>query len=168
MPEDGTRYEIIDGALFSSRAPGLTHQLICTNLVAVIRIYLDQHPIGIVVARPGLIFDDFNGVIPDIIFVSNEKRGSIASGERVTGAPDLVIEILSPGESDERRDRAIKRQLYGKFGVREYWIVNPAARAIEVYVSDGRSLVMARTFSGEDELTSYVLPAFSLHRVFAI
>ena len=170
MPEDGNRYEIIEGELFVSRAPGLTHQLILTNIVVEVRSCLDHNPIGIVAPGPGLIFDDFNGVIPDVLFVSNGRRAEIASGERVTGAPDLVVEILSYGAANERRDRVHKLQLYSKYQVREYWIVNPAERCIEVYVSDGQALNLARTLAGEDDLTSSVLPGFrcSLSRIFSI
>ena len=112
-----------------SRAPGLTHQLVVTNIVWEVKSYLNLNPIGIVAPGPGLIFDEFNGVIPDLLFVSNERRAEIASGERVTGAPDLVVEILSPGAANERRDRFHKLQLYSKYGVTEYWIVNPAERS---------------------------------------
>ena len=67
MPEDGNRYEIIEGELFVSRAPGLTHQLIVVNIVWEVKVYLNLNPIGIVAPGPGLIFDDFNGVIPDLL-----------------------------------------------------------------------------------------------------
>ena len=118
MPEDGNRYELIEGELFVSRAPSLTHQEIVLNLSAEIRDYLKANPIGKVWPAPGVIFSDFSGVIPDIIYISNERLDKIASGDRVAGAPDLVIEILSPGAENERRDRQAKRQLYGKYGVR--------------------------------------------------
>ena len=102
--------------------------------------------------------------------MSNERRAEIASGERVTGAPDLVVEILSPGAANERRDRVHKLELYSKYGVKEYWIVNPAERCIEVYENDGRGLLRARTLAGEDELTSSVLPGFRcpLNRIFSV
>ena len=158
MPEDGNRYEIIGGELFVSRAPGLTHQLIVTNIIVKVRAFLDQNPIGIVAPGPGVIFDEYNGVIPDIVFLSNERRAEIASGERINGAPDLVIEILSPGVANQRRDRVVKSQLYGRYGVREYWIVNPAERSIEVYLARDETLVLDQTFAGEVELTSAVLP----------
>ena len=170
MPEDGNRYEIIEGELFMSRAPGFAHQFIVANIIVEVRAYLIQNPIGAVVPGPGLIFDDFNGVIPDLLFVSNERRAEIASGERVTGAPELVVEILSPGAANERRDRVHKLELYSKYGVKEYWIANPAERCIEVYENDGHGLLRARTLAGEDELTSSVLTGFRcpLTRIFAI
>src|SRR5262245_6836527 len=105
MPEDGNRYEIIEGDLFVSCAPSLFHQIVVTNFLVAFRLFLDQNPIGIVAPGPGVVLDEFNGVIPDVVFISNEKRGEVASGQRLTGAPDLVIEVLSPGRDNERRDR---------------------------------------------------------------
>ena len=160
MPDDGNRYEIIEGELIVSRAPSLLHQIIVSNIIALIRNYLDTNSIGIVVPGPGVIFNDVNGVIPDVVFVSNEKRGEIAFGEKLTGAPELVIEILSPGAENERRDRAVKRQLYGRFGVEEYWIVDPVNRFIEVYHLEEQMLVLTGSYTHQDQISSSVLPGF--------
>lgn len=161
MPEDGNRYEVIEGELIVSRAPGLTHQSMSMNLAVNIKNFLSQNPIGEVWTTPGVIFSEFSGVIPDIVFVSHERRAEIASGERITGAPDLVIEIVSPGVDNERRDRVAKRQLYGKYGVKEYWVVNPYKRTIEVYLLKGRTLRLKATYTEQDELVSSVLAAFT-------
>src|SRR6185369_5914074 len=104
MPEDGNRYEIIEGELFVSCAPGLKHQRIVVNLLFTIQKYLELNPIGEVLPGPGVIFSNFSAVIPDLIYISNERSLEIATGERVEGAPDLVIEILSPGAENEHRD----------------------------------------------------------------
>ncbi len=140
MSGDGNQYEVIEGELFVSRAPGLTHQIIVSNFIGSFKLYLDQNPIGIVVPGPGVIFSEISGVIPDVIFISNERRGEIASGEKVMGAPDLVIEIVSPGAENERRDRVVKRQLYARYGVKECWIADPESRTIEIYCNDGQNL----------------------------
>lgn len=132
-PDDGNRYELIEGELFVSRAPSITHQRIIQNLQVVIVPYLARNPIGILVPGAGIIFNDINGVIPDLVFVREERRLQIASGEKFTGAPDLVIEVMSPGKENRQRDLVIKRQLYGRLGVAEYWIVDPENRAVEVY-----------------------------------
>src|SRR5215470_10185800 len=84
MPDDGNRYEIIEGELFVSRAPGLTHQSVSVNLVFNIKNYLLRNPIGEVWATPGVIFSDISAVIPDLVFVSNERRSEIASREHIT------------------------------------------------------------------------------------
>ncbi len=161
MPDDGNSYEVIEGELFVSRAPSLTHQSVSINLTVSIKNYLLQNPIGEVWTTPGVIFSEFSGVIPDIVFVSNERRVEIASGERITGAPDLVIEIVSPGAENERRDRIAKRQLYGKYGVKEYWIVDPYQKTIEVYLLEGRTLKLKATYTEKDELSSSVLAGFT-------
>ena len=159
-PDDGNKYELIEGEIYMSRAPGLTHQITLQNFQMALVSYLTNHPIGIVVPGPGVIFDDFNGVIPDIVFFRNERRAEIASGERMSGAPDLVIEIISPGTENERRDRVLKRRLYGRFGVKEYWLVDLVNHAVEVFQLGKEGLELAVVFTGEDEMTSSVLPGF--------
>jgi len=161
FPDDGNRYELIEGELFVSRAPKLFHQIVVTNIIAVVRPFLDRNPIGIIVPGAGVIFSQFSGVIPDLVFISNEQRGEIASGDKITGAPVLVIEILSPGADNARRDRIAKRQLYAKYGVKEYWILDPENRAIEVYVLVGEMLNLFKVHTDRDEITSSVLPGFS-------
>ena len=158
LPEDGNRYELIEGELFVSRAPSLTHQIVFRFLLTLGN-YLEKSPIGKVWPGPGVIFSDFSGVIPDIIYISNERLDKIASGDRVAGAPDLVIEILSPGVENERRDRQAKRQLYGKYGVKEYWIVDSQKATIQIYRS--AKLRLAATLTRKDKLTSPLLPGFN-------
>src|SRR5439155_3673003 len=130
MPEDGNRYEVIEGELFVSRAPGIPHQRVTRNLIFVFESYLVQKPIGEVIPTPGLIFGKYSGVIPDIVFYTHERAREIISGERLVAAPELVIEILSRGSSNVARDRIVKRQLYAKYGVAEYWIVDAENRAV--------------------------------------
>jgi Uma2 family endonuclease len=161
-PDDGNKYELIDGEIYMSRAPSLTHQITLQNFLMAMGSYLTDNPIGIVVPGPGVIFDDFNGVIPDIIFFRNERRAEIASGDRLNGAPDLAVEIISPGAENRRRDRVLKLHLYGRFGVKEYWLVDLENRSVEVYQLRGEGLELASTFSGDDEMTSSVLPGFRL------
>ena len=160
MPEDGNRYEVIEGELFVSCAPGLTHQQISMNITFLIRSYLESHPIGLVFATPGLILTELSGVIPDVVFFRHERSEEIVSGERLTGAPDLVVEILSPGAENIRRDRIAKRQLYARHGVAEYWMVDPEKRALEVYPLQSGSLELVATLKDDDELNSPYLPGF--------
>ena len=121
-------------------------------------------------ATPGVIFGELSGVIPDLVFVSHERRSEIASGDRITGAPDLVIEIMSPGSENERRDRLAKRQLYGKYGVKEYWIVDFENRTIKVYLLLGQTLELRSVLTGQGEITSSVLPGFccKIETVFSV
>jgi Uma2 family endonuclease len=170
FPDDGNRYELIEGELFVSRAPRLEHQILVGNTYSKIRAFLDTHPLGLIVYGPGVIFSQFSGVIPDLVFISNEQRSDIASGDKITGAPALVIEILSPGADNARRDRIAKRQLYAKYGVKEYWIVDYKKRAIEVYLLEGEMLNLLSVFTDRDEITSSVLTGFrcSVADIFSI
>lgn len=161
MPDDGKRYELIEGDLVVSHAPGLSHQEILDNLNRHLKNYLSDNKVGKSWSTPGVIFDNFNAVIPDLVFVSNERLGEVAATEKVTGAPDLAIEILSPGADNARRDRSMKLKTYGKFGVSEYWIVDGFQRLIEVYnLADGE-LAMTSVLRFNDVLTSSLLPGFS-------
>jgi len=160
MPDDGNRYEIIEGELFVSRSPSLTHQSVSGNFFHSIKTYLIGNPVGEIWATPGVIFSESSGVIPDLVFVSHERRNEIASGDRITGAPDLVIEIVSPGTETDRRDRLAKRQLYGKHGVKEYWIVDFEKRIIELYHLRGQTLELKSILSDKDDVTSSVLPGY--------
>ncbi|MFL6207647.1 MAG: Uma2 family endonuclease [Pyrinomonadaceae bacterium] len=160
MPDDGNRYELIEGEIIVSRAPSLSHQRVLGNIYAVLRDYLNQNPIGEVLLTPGVIFDEFNSAIPDAVFISQQRRRQIGASERIMGAPELVIEVVSPGTENARRDRVAKRQLYGKHGVKEYWVADPENRALEVYRLKRRTLALVSTLIADDELTSAVLPDF--------
>ena len=160
MPDDGNRYEIIEGAPYVSCAPSLFHQIVVTNFLVFFRLYLSQSPIGIVAPGPGVIFDEFNGVIPDVIFLSNERRAQVDTGQRLTGPPDLVIEVLSPGRDNERRDREVKRRLYAKFGVKEYWIASLENRTIEIYRLRDGTLEHTVTLDETQEISTELLPGF--------
>jgi Uma2 family endonuclease len=161
MPEDGNRYEVIEGELFVSCAPGLTHQIITGNIIYIFRNYLDEHPIGTIVSTPGLILDLYSGVIPDVVFFTHKRGTEIIARERLNAAPEIVIEILSPGRPNIERDRVAKFQLYGRFGVKEKRIIDMDKGAVETYVSSGKSLELKRIFSGDDVVTSILLPDFS-------
>lgn len=163
MPDDGNRYEVIDGELFVSSAPTVLHQITLTNIVSAFSNHLRQHPIGRILPGVGIIFDDYNGVIPDLIFITKERMRQTLKGGRFHGAPEIVIEILSPGASNERRDRQVKRSLYAARGVSEYWIVDPESRSAEIYSrNDDGDLVFEKSLLPEDELTSGILPGFSV------
>lgn len=161
MPEDGNRYEVIEGELFVSRAPGIPHQIVSGNLFYQIKNYLEQNPIGQVIATPGLVFSQYSGVIPDIVFYTHERGGDIISGERLVAAPNIVIEILSPGRENISRDRVAKRQLYAKHNVEEYWIIDSENRSVEIYALGSGALELVSMLRDQDKITSRVLPAFS-------
>lgn len=160
MPEDGNRYEVIEGELFVSRAPGVPHQRVTANAIYTFRNYLEINPIGEIIPTPGLIFGKYSGVIPDLVFYTYERAQEIISGERLVAAPELVIEILSRGRENVSRDRVAKRQLYGKYGVAEYWIIDAENRAVEIYRLQNGALELAIIFCAGDEITTPLLPGF--------
>jgi len=163
MPDDGNRYELIDGELYVSSAPSFIHQTILLNIGAAFLDYLREHPIGRVAPGVGVIFDDYNGVIPDLVFATHERMKKALVGGRFHGAPEIVIEILSPGASNERRDRHVKRSLYAARGIDEYWIVDPENRSVEVHRrNEAGDLVFETSLRQSDELTSSFLPGFSV------
>ncbi len=162
MPEDGNRYEVIEGELFVTRASGLHHQRLSGRLFLALSAYLEQHPVGEVFQAPGVLFDDFSGVVPDLVFISHGRLGEVAAGDRIEGAPELLIEILSPGAENIRRDHVVKRQAYGKHGVLEYWIVDPNAQTVEVYGLERGVLELQGRFGVEDKVTSSVLKGLEL------
>jgi len=159
-PDDGNRYEVIEGELFVSCAPGLPHQIVTSNILHQFMSYLDRNPIGRVVPTPGLILSRHSGVIPDLVFYSHSRGDEIIWNERLNAAPELVIEILSPGRENMARDRVAKLKLYQKHHVKEYWIVDSENRAVEVYRLVNHNLELAATLRNNEEISSPFLPGF--------
>src|SRR6266851_6637739 len=163
LPEDdGNRYELIGGELFVSDPARISHQLLLQNLLMELATYLRKHPIGILVPGAGLILSDYDAVIPDIAFVRNERWDEVVTGEKFTRAVDLVIEILSPGKENRERDLTFKRQLYSKFGVEEYWIVDSENQSVLIYRLQANSFEEVAKLNSEDEITTPLLPQFRL------
>src|SRR3989442_14277513 len=155
---DGNRYELIEGELFVSRAPGIPHQRVLLNLMIGLSDYLKANPIGILVPGAGAIFSDYDAVIPDLAFVRNERWDQVVTGVKFTGALDLVLEILSPGTQNRQRDLSAKRRLYGKYGVAEYWIVDSENLSVSIFRLEEEKLKEIATLTGEGKLTSPILP----------
>jgi Uma2 family endonuclease len=132
LPDDGNRYEAIEGALYTTPAPSVRHQRIVFRLQRELaRVLVDPGHGELLFAPIGVRFPATQeGVQPDILFVSNERRGIVAPDE-LKGAPDLIVEILSP--STAARERDLKRRLYQRQGVAEYWIVDPDANAVDLW-----------------------------------
>ena len=163
MPEDGNRYELIDGELYVSAPPTMCHQTILVNVAMGFVDYLKINPIGRITPGVGVIFDDYDGVIPDLVFATHERIRKAVAGGRFHAAPEIVIEILSPGASNEKRDRHIKRSLFALKGDGEYWIVDPENRCVEVHRrNEAGELVFEQTLMQCDELTCAALPGFSV------
>jgi Uma2 family endonuclease len=162
MPEiEGVRYEIIDGELYVSYAPHAHHQYAADEIRLALRSSPELTAAGFTFTAPGLIFAEDQNVIPDLIWISKDRytRGLDEAGH-FTLAPELVVEVLSPGSSNELRDREIKLSLYSRQGVDEYWIVDWRARRIQVYRRFGAELRLVETLTGDATLTSPLLPGF--------
>jgi Uma2 family endonuclease len=160
--DDGNRYELIAGELFLSPAPGISHQLLLKDVQMELARYLRDHPIGILVPGTGLFLSDYDAVIPDICFVRNERWDEVVTGEKFTRAVDLVIEIISSGKENRERDLKFKRQLYAKYGVQEYWIVDRENQCVLIYHLRGNNLEEIAKLSDQDEITAPLLPGFQL------
>lgn len=160
--DDGIRYEIIDGELYVSSQPSLGHQVTCMRVTVALDLWNGETRAGCVVPAPGVIFADDDNVAPDIVWVSNESLATaVRSDGKLHAAPELVVEVLSPGATNVRRDRDAKLKLYGRRGVREYWIFIWQRREVEVYRRAGADLLLAATLAEDATLESPVLPGFS-------
>ncbi len=163
FPDDSQRYEIVDGELFASRAAHYEHQESSDRALIALAEWNRRMRLGRVVSAPGIIFSDSDAVIPDLVWASHERWAVIAGEDgHLHGAPDLTVEVLSPGAIHERRDREAKLRLYSVYGVREYWILDWRAQTVTVYRRHQAQLRLEATLGREDTLTSPLLPEFSL------
>jgi Uma2 family endonuclease len=163
FPDDGKRHEIIDGEHYVTPAPRPRHQVILGNLHLVIGSWLETHPIGRVYLSPlDVVISNVDIVEPDLLYMSNTRAEAVLTELHVRGVPELVVEIGSPGT--RRRDEGIKRRLYERAGVTEYWIVDPEVDRIRVYSQHGDSFDRGAELSREhgDVLTSPLLPGLEM------
>jgi Uma2 family endonuclease len=170
FPDDGARHELIDGEHYVTPSPNIRHQAILGNLYFLVRAWLEQHPVGRAFMAPlDVVFTNFDVVEPDLLFVSRHRAAEILTARHVMGAPDIVVEIGSP--STRKRDETIKRRLYERSGVAEYWVVDPDLEVVRVYRSaDGRfERPLERRADAGDVLTSPHLDGLEmpLDRIFA-
>ena len=159
FPEDGKRHELIDGEHYVTASPNLKHQLIVGQLHLVIGSWLEFHPVGRIILAPfDVIFSDLDVVEPDLLFVAEDRAGGVLTSQGVRGAPDLVVEVAS--KSTRARDETLKRRLYERFGVAEYWVVDPVIDVVRVYRRGGPGFLRPEEMSREagDTLRTPLLP----------
>jgi Uma2 family endonuclease len=162
LPDDGKRYEIIDGELHAAKQLDVYHQQICLDLGAALRAWDRQTGTGYTSLSAGVIFADDENVAPDVIWMPKSRfLTAVDARGHIQAAPDLVVEVLSPGEHNERRDREAKLKLYSRRGVLEYWIVDWRLRQVEVFRRAGIGLDLVGTLRESDTLTSPHLTGFS-------
>jgi Uma2 family endonuclease len=163
FPDDGKRHELVDGEHYVTPSPNTKHQTVSSNIFLLIGTWLEAHPIGRVFYAPyDVVFSDFDIVEPDLLYVSNERAAEVITPKHVRGAPELVVEIGSPGT--RQRDETIKRRLYERAGVSEYWVVDPETDVVRIYLRSGERFGRAIELSREagDVLTTPLLPGLDL------
>ena len=165
MPDDGgwKRYEIIDGELFVTRAPHIRHQDAAGQLYLFLKNWSRETQLGNAFATPGVIFSPNDAVIPDLVWISKERLAvGVDDAGHLTVAPEIVVEILSAGETNEQRDKEVKLKLYSLYGVQEYWIVNWRLKTLDVYRRHDAQLQRVNTLLDGDILSSPLLPGLSI------
>ncbi|MBX9257182.1 Uma2 family endonuclease [Desmonostoc muscorum CCALA 125] len=159
---EGTRYEIVDGELFMTRAPHFKHQQTCGIIFQQLNIWSESTGLGEAVINPGVLFSESDNVIPDVVWVTKETLAlTLDEAGHLTGAPDLVVEVLSSSNEDLRRDKEAKLKLYSTRGVKEYWIADWRSRKLEVYRREDNQLKLVATLFSNDNIISPLLPGFS-------
>ena len=160
LPETGPRYQLIQGDLYMAPAPNRFHQEISRNLQFGLHSYLKSNPIGKLFNAPFDVYlDEVNVFQPDIIVVLNDRLG-ILSEQGAEGAPELVVEILSP--KTRRLDLVNKKQEYARAGVRELWIIDPEPRTIMIYQFAPDGVERLRQVDQSGALSTDLLPGFEL------
>ncbi|HHM04808.1 MAG TPA: Uma2 family endonuclease [Gammaproteobacteria bacterium] len=157
------RYELMDGEIVMVPAPTTRHQRVSRELEYLILNHVKKHDLGEVFDAPVDVVlgkgKDRQVVQPDIVFVAKERAGIVAEAA-IEGAPDLVVEILSP--STEEWDRRYKKAVYARYGVREYWLVAPDTETIEVYVLEQDALMPSGVFAEHEPVVSRLWPDLAL------
>ncbi len=162
LPEDGNRYEIVDGELYVAKQPHLHHQIVCSKIVAFLERWGEQTGLGTAIFTPGVIFTNDNAVVPDVVWISYERLATALQADgKLHSSPELVIEVLSPGVENERRDRELKLKLYSRRNAKEYWIVSWQERTLEVYRRENAELRLIKTLDETNVLDTPLLPGFS-------
>jgi len=162
LPEDGNRYEIVDGELYVAKQPHLHHQIVCSKIVALLEHWSELTHMGVAIFTPGVIFTNDNAVVPDVVWISYERLATALQADgKLHSSPELVIEVLSPGAENERRDLELKLKLYSRRNAKEYWIANWQERTLEVYRRENAELKLVKTLDETNVLDTPLLPGFS-------
>jgi len=161
FPEGGSkRHEIIDGEHYMTPSPTTKHQRISRNMVWIIESFLRENRCGEILSAPfDVILSDNDIVVPDLVYVSR-KNIHMLTEENIKGIPDLIIEILSP--SHRKRDRILKRDLYEKYGVKEYWLIDPDKEQVEVYTFSGNRFLPPAVYNRDQVIKTGIIPGLEV------
>jgi Uma2 family endonuclease len=160
IPDDGKRYEVIEGVLYLMASPNVKHQAITLRISSFLLINYEYKGLGRVIASPIEVkLDPKYTVQPDVVVIST-KNSKIIKRKNVVGSPDLVVEVAS--RSTGGYDRTTKKDFYAKYGVKEYWMVNATRQTVEVLVLEQEQYVFKGEFSGDEIIPSTIVPDFSV------
>lgn len=160
LPDDGRRYEVIEGELVVTPSPRRAHQRFSRNLLVVLHAHVREHDLGEVFDAPfDVILENTSIVVPDLLFVSRDRL-SIVAERGVEGAPDLIVEILSSATA--RRDRVEKAQLYARHGVGHYWLADPVGRTLETFELTGGLYRLVVSLSGAALFEPSLFPGLTI------
>jgi Uma2 family endonuclease len=159
--EEGYIYELLNGEIMRRTSPNLDHQEASSNVHFALTAFVKTHNLGKVFTAPlDVYLTEFDLVVPDLIFVSKENEAIHKNKRCIEGVPDLIVEILS--KSTQKIDRGKKMTQYKKYGVKEYWIVNPRSQSIEVYEWQNGDYELVSDAEESGEIESKVLTGFKL------
>lgn len=159
-PDDGQRYEVIDGVLYVSATPSRKHQKVIIVLGSMLHVFTQARQQGEVYTAPfGVALDVFTGVEPDIVYISPE-RTHLLSDRGLEGPPDLAVEVLSP--STRMIDRGVKMQRYARAGIPSYWIIDPLALTLEAYELREGAYVLAADLRDDDQFSPRLFPGLTI------
>ena len=154
-------YELFDGEIMKRSAPSLIHQRISRKLLGKMDAYIEEKKLGEIFSAPvDLNLDEHNAFQPDLAFISKERSFLIEDDDYIKGAPDLVVEIISPGTV--KKDRVIKKNLCERFAIREYWLVDPLNKGIEIYIMQEDKYVLHDLQEINGKISSTVLTGFEM------
>lgn len=153
------RWELIDGELMMSPSPKRAHQRNQMKLGSRMSFFVEEKDLGEMYSDFDVVLSNTDTVRPDLIFIAKDRL-HIITADNVQGAPDLVVEIRS--ESTARYDWTVKRELYARHGVKEYWLVDPEAATVAVLLLDGGALKVAGVYGEKDTLVSAMIDGFSI------
>jgi Uma2 family endonuclease len=152
MPDDGRQYELYDGEVRVVPSPTNRHQVVLKNLVVLFLNYAKEHGGRLLFAPSDVVFTQYNVIQPDLLYFSETRRHLVQLDKPTDVPPDLTVEVISPGTSSH--DRGRKQAVCARFGVREYWIVDPLEETIEIFVLEDNVYRLAHNSSASDRSPS--------------
>ena len=160
LPDNGKKYEVLDGELIMSPSPSPVHQNILLNLATILKLFVEQNDLGkIFIAPCDVVLSEYDVVQPDIIFIAKQNEHIIGESH-IHGSPDLIVEIFSP--HSVKFDCDIKRKIYSRHCIQEYWMVDPTAQKVQVLRLQQGSLRLTMELSSNDTLNSPFFPGLNI------